>query len=341
MYMKQHQIEFADSGLQKGALKFGDFTLKSGRKSTYFWNAGEGYSDGQGLLAVCRAHAYQIGSAMEEGTRIDSLHGPATKGIALVGGGADELAKGKYSLRFCHDVLNATVTPDEALERLGEIGIEVIGEIVVPDFEYTGDGAREFSAEFVERLKGTDATFVFARAHGGIVPAALMVKELYDTAGTNLRWGYNRPVPKEKGDPKERYLVGDLRKGDRILVIRPENEPNPPIAGPLQDGDHVAMVDDVVTDGGTKITGWKTLTGYRSNLTCAGVFIQLDRQEMVLGTDKTARQRLKENGMELNAILEARPLVAHYHRKGPITDEQLLGFIQQQADFGAKSPPTE
>jgi len=341
LYMEQHQIEFADSGLQKGALRFGSFTLKSGRDSTYFWNAGNGYSDGQGLLAVGRAHAYQIGSAIREGTRIDILHGPATKGIALVGITADEHAKGNGSVRFCYDVLDTAVTPDEALERLGEVGIEVIGEIVVPDFEYTGDGARDFSTIFSERLRETDATFVFAAAHGGIVPAALMVKELYDATGTNLRWGYNRPVPKGKGDPKERYLVGDLRGGDRVLVIRPENEPSPPIAGPLQEGDHVALVDDVTTDGGTKITGWETLTGYRDNLTCAGVFIQLDRQEMVLGTDKTARQRLEENGMPLNAILEARPMIAHYHREGEISDEQLLGFIQQQADFGARSPPKE
>ena len=62
---------------------------------------------------------------------------------------------------------------------------------------------------------------------------------------------------------------------------------------------------------------------------------------MVKGTDKTARQRLEENGMELNAILEAKSMIAHYHRTGVISDEQLLEFIQQQADFGAKSPPKE
>lgn len=337
--MNKRQIEFADSGLEHGALRFGSFTLKSGRNSTYFWNAGNGYSTGKGLHAVGRGHAYQIGSAMEEGKRIDILHGPATKGIALVPITADELYKGGTNVRFCFDRLESAVTPEEARKKLEAVGIEFIGEMVVPDFDYDGKTAREFSEEFSEKLRGTEATFVLAEPHSGIVPAALMVKEAYGH-GLNLRWGYTRPVPKlGKGDPREEYLVGSMEEGDRVLVIRPENEPESPVAGPLGDGDHVAMVDDVTTDGGTKIDGWGTLTGYRDGLTCAGVYIQLDRQEMVKGTDQTARQRLEENGMPLDAILEARELVAHYHRTGEISDGQLLEFIQQQADFGAQSPP--
>ncbi len=342
LYMNEHQIKFADSGLKHGALKFGSFTLKSKRNSTYFWNAGNGYSTGEGLYVVAGAHARQIGEAMKEGTEINILHGPAMKAVPIVPVTADKMYKDDgTNVRFCHDVLETIATPAEALKQLRNINIEIIDEMVVPDFEYTGKGAREFSEEFAEKLRGIDATFVLAEPHAGIVAAALMVKEAYEH-GLNLRWGYTRPVPKlEKGDPREAYLVGKMEEGDRVLVIRGENEPSPPIAGDLREGDHVAMVDDVTTDGGTKITGWETLTGYRDGLTCAGVYIQLDRQEMVKGTDQTARQRLKENGMELNAILEAREMIAHYHRTGVISDEQLLDFVQQQADFGAKSPPKE
>lgn len=345
LYMNQYQIEFADSGLQKNALRFGDFTLKSGRPSTYFWTAGNGYSDGQGALAVARAHAYQIGNAMREGTRIDILHGPATKGFILVGTSADELYKGGTNIRFCHDMLKATATLDDTLEALKDMDIEVVETMPVTGNCFSGESAREFSKEFGDKLRAavndTGATFVLGEAHNGIIPAALMAKELYDIHGINVRLGYNRPVPKDKGDPKERYLVGDLRRGDRVIVVESQCVSEPPVAGPLKDGDHVALVDDVVTTGDTKITGWDILTGCRNGLTCAGVFIQLDRQETLQDSNESAVEMLERVGMPVYPILRAREMVSHYYREGKVTEEQMESFRKQQAEFGAKLLPGE
>jgi orotate phosphoribosyltransferase len=77
--MRSHQKEFIEMILAKQVLRFGDFTLKSGRTSPYFFNAGL-INDGGSLarLGACYAEAL-----LEAGTAFDMLFGPAYKGIPL------------------------------------------------------------------------------------------------------------------------------------------------------------------------------------------------------------------------------------------------------------------
>ena len=63
----------------QGVLKFGDFTLNSGRKSPYFFNLGS-VDDGPGLLTLGRAYADAIVASKVE---FDVLFGPAYKGIPI------------------------------------------------------------------------------------------------------------------------------------------------------------------------------------------------------------------------------------------------------------------
>jgi orotate phosphoribosyltransferase len=70
---------FIDNGLRSGALKFGEFTLKSGRVSPYFFNAGQFYT-GRALAELGRSYAAAI---IESGIEFDVLFGPAYKGITL------------------------------------------------------------------------------------------------------------------------------------------------------------------------------------------------------------------------------------------------------------------
>ncbi|ORY98761.1 orotate phosphoribosyltransferase [Syncephalastrum racemosum] len=78
--MKDYQREFIEFALAENVLKFGQFTLKSGRVSPYFFNAGL-FNSGKTLGAIGRFYAAAL---VDAGFEYDVLFGPAYKGIPLV-----------------------------------------------------------------------------------------------------------------------------------------------------------------------------------------------------------------------------------------------------------------
>ena len=82
--MEQYQNDFVDFMLEIGALKFGEFTLKSGRVSPYFFNAGQ-FNQGNHLSQLGQFYAQAIESS---GIKFDVLFGPAYKGIPLAAAAA-------------------------------------------------------------------------------------------------------------------------------------------------------------------------------------------------------------------------------------------------------------
>ena len=78
--MEAYKKEFIDFMLESKVLKFGDFTLKSGRKSPFFMNAGA-YVTGEQLMKLGEYYAKAIVDTY--GTDFDVLFGPAYKGIPL------------------------------------------------------------------------------------------------------------------------------------------------------------------------------------------------------------------------------------------------------------------
>ncbi len=77
--MQEYQLTFIDLALAREALRFGQFKLKSGRESPYFFNAGL-FSDGEAALVLGQCYAAAI---MRSGIAFDMIFGPAYKGIPL------------------------------------------------------------------------------------------------------------------------------------------------------------------------------------------------------------------------------------------------------------------
>ena len=77
--MQEYQLTFVDLALEREALRFGHFKLKSGRESPYFFNAGL-FSDGKSAAVLGRCYAAAI---VRSGIAFDMIFGPAYKGIPL------------------------------------------------------------------------------------------------------------------------------------------------------------------------------------------------------------------------------------------------------------------
>jgi orotate phosphoribosyltransferase len=77
--MQDYQRDFIEFALRVGVLRFGEFTLKSGRQSPYFFNAGL-FNSGGALARLGRFYAQAI---VDSGIAFDVLFGPAYKGIPL------------------------------------------------------------------------------------------------------------------------------------------------------------------------------------------------------------------------------------------------------------------
>ncbi|WP_291970644.1 orotate phosphoribosyltransferase [Candidatus Symbiopectobacterium sp.] len=87
--MKAYQRQFIEFALSKQVLKFGEFTLKSGRVSPYFFNAGL-FNTGRDLALLGRFYAEAL---VDASITFDVLFGPAYKGIPIVTTAAVALAE--------------------------------------------------------------------------------------------------------------------------------------------------------------------------------------------------------------------------------------------------------
>ena len=201
--MAQLHEDFTKFLLDSGALKFGDFTLKSGRQSPYFINAGA-FDDGMKIASLGDYYAQRIISAIKDGVlsnNIDTVFGPAYKGIPLAvstsialtnnynmpvgftfdrkerkdhGDGGMMVGKplkDGMKVLLVDDVMTAGTAVRETLPKLkAEANVEVVGLILAVDrMERTKDS--ELSA-----VKAVEQEFGFP-----VLPIA-NVREIFDAA---------------------------------------------------------------------------------------------------------------------------------------------------------------
>lgn len=140
--MKAYQREFIEFALERNVLKFGEFTLKSGRKSPYFFNAGL-FNTGRDLARLGRFYAAAL---MDAGIEYDLLFGPAYKGIPIATTTAVALAE-HYDLDkpYC---FNRKEKKDHG-EGGNLVGSELTGRIMLVDDVITAGTAIRESMDII------------------------------------------------------------------------------------------------------------------------------------------------------------------------------------------------
>ena len=135
--MRDYQRQFLELAVERGALRFGRFELKSGRASPYFFNIGALHT-GSALAGLGRAYAHAL---IDSGIDFDMLFGPAYKGIPLVSATAIALADGHGIDRpWCFDRKEAK----DHGEGGGVVGAPLSGRVAVVDDVLTaGTAVRE------------------------------------------------------------------------------------------------------------------------------------------------------------------------------------------------------
>jgi orotate phosphoribosyltransferase len=217
--MQEHQLRFIELALTREALRFGEFRLKSGRDSPYFFNAGL-FSDGESAAMLGRCYAAAI---MRSGLGFDMLFGPAYKGIPLVTATAVALAEQHgRSVPYAYnrkeakrhgeggvvvgaalhgrvlivdDVITAGTAVRESLELIRAGGAEPVGVALALDREERGQGALSAVQE-LERDQGlkcvsivTLSDLIEALSHPVSGPQRISVEQLAALMAYRARYG--------------------------------------------------------------------------------------------------------------------------------------------------------
>ena len=174
--MRAYKQEFLELSLELGVIRFGEFTLKSGRVSPYFFNAGL-FSTG---YAAAKLGRYYASAIADSGVEFDVLFGPAYKGIPLATLAAAALAehhdvdvpyafnrkeaKGhgeggnivgaplSGKVLIVDDVITAGTAVREAQKIITSAGAELAGLVISLDRQEIGKDSRSAVQELEQQL---------------------------------------------------------------------------------------------------------------------------------------------------------------------------------------------
>ena len=175
--MHVYKSDFLELALEMGVLRFGEFTLKSGRVSPYFFNAGL-FNTGYSAAKLSRYYAHAI---VDSRLKFDMLFGPAYKGIPLVTLAAAALAEHhdvdipytynrkeakehgeggsivgaplKGKVLIVDDVITAGTAVREAVNIINDAGANVAGLVISLDRQEVGQDARSAVEELEQSLR--------------------------------------------------------------------------------------------------------------------------------------------------------------------------------------------
>ena len=175
--MQKFQLEFIDFAIEHKVLSFGEFTLKSGRLSPYFFNSGM-FNDGKSLARLGRFYARAIQAS---NLKYEMLFGPAYKGIPLASAVSIALADnydknmpccfnrketkdhGEGGITFgaplkgktiiIDDVISAGTSINLSVKIINQAGATTTGVVIALDRQEKGDGELSAVQEVKQRHK--------------------------------------------------------------------------------------------------------------------------------------------------------------------------------------------
>ncbi len=185
--MQDYKREFIEFAIENEVLRFGSFTLKSGRVSPYFFNAGL-FNTGEHLTRLSRFYAAAI---VDSGIEFDTLFGPAYKGIPLAAITALSLFdQHQRNIPYCFnrkeakahgeggnivgaplagkvliidDVITAGTAIGEAMEIIAAAGASASGVVIALDRQERGKGEKSAIQE-VEQNYGMKVASIITLA---------------------------------------------------------------------------------------------------------------------------------------------------------------------------------
>jgi len=147
--MQSYQKEFLEFAIEQGVLKFGEFTLKSGRVSPYFFNAGL-FNSGKALAKLGRFYAAALENS---GVAYDVVFGPAYKGIPLA-------ASLSVALADHYDKDMPYVFNRKEAKTHGEggnlVGAALTGRVLIVDDVITAGTAIREVMTMIEKAEGAE-----------------------------------------------------------------------------------------------------------------------------------------------------------------------------------------
>jgi orotate phosphoribosyltransferase len=153
--MQQNKKRFIELAIKYQVLRFGEFTLKSGRVSPYFFNAGL-FNSGYALAELGSCYAQAI---IENKIDYDVLFGPAYKGIPLVAAIA-------YALSVNHDIDKAYAFNRKEAKSHGEggliVGADLNGNVLIVDDVITAGTAIREAVDIIKAQGATTSAVLIA-----------------------------------------------------------------------------------------------------------------------------------------------------------------------------------